>query len=129
MFKTENYRIRFEKDFPSNLAKSRGRFNTRCEIYKEGEDCCDSMGIAFLHPNDSPDRIVGKKIALAQALEDMDTDKSTRTIIWNDFHKWVESWKQLPDCIGNPTQESIKCNNCLYLDQCINKMWEAGVEK
>ena len=129
MFRVNNYQISFRKSYSLVITpKKQGRYDTVCNIL----DTSNSRifeGYAWIHPNDIPDKITGKKVALTKALENMGANKLTRTIIWEAFWKWVESWKQPPDCIGNPTQESEKCNNCLHLDQCINKMWNAGEKR
>ena len=45
---------------------------------------------AILHPEDTYNKITGKKIALTKAIESL--DRRTRTIIWEAFWEWVESW-------------------------------------
>jgi hypothetical protein len=87
-----------------------------CEIYKENLRLY--TGVAILHPNDRVDRVVGKKIALGRALQQMwpstldgdiiivdDIDepafeimkieaerKLKRKVIWSAFWMWVAQW-------------------------------------
>lgn len=83
-----------------------GRYDTKCEIYIKDLEVPRFTGIARLHPNDTPDRIVGKKIALQNALgkyyPKCDAiiyscanfyNKEVRTAIWKAFWGWVADWK------------------------------------
>jgi len=91
---------------------SDGRYDTVCEIYVHVTGSGSGSkglyhgtprftGIAKLHPNDQPDKIVGKKIALRNALEKAvpchpnklyTHNKQVRTAIWKTFWGWVASF-------------------------------------
>lgn len=49
-------------------------------------------GIAYLNPIDSNDKIIGKKIALQNAINKIpiSINKSDRTLIWQAFWKWIK---------------------------------------
>lgn len=91
------------------ILKLNGRYDTVCEIWLEQGNVRMEVprftGIAKLHPNDKPDKIVGKKIALRNAIGVWDSvneewsyscaeffDKAVRTAIWRAFWVWVASW-------------------------------------
>ncbi|MHC4526244.1 MAG: hypothetical protein ACYS29_00090 [Planctomycetota bacterium] len=90
-----------------------GRYDTKCEIWLDSRPNATLpafIGIARLHPNDKPDKIVGKKIALRNAIgyvvRAVTTDgeimydyncanfynKDVRTAIWKAFWTWVLHW-------------------------------------
>ncbi len=119
MFKVEGYRIRFEKRYLNNQAMMKGRFDTLCEIYRDGQIHNAGCGIARLHPNDNPDRIVGKRIALAKALATVSElsngylrSKKRRTIIWKAFLVWVKSWKKREHTIELVDGNLAFCTTC-----------------
>ena len=127
MFSVNEYKIVFKRRWhkdrvfdPAGLKWS-GRYDTVCEIYHTSDKCKVSSeskqiiyrlkpsftGIARLHPNDRPDKIVGKKIALRKAMGEYNPEtecliyncadfynKSVRTAIWKAFRKWVKSWTE-----------------------------------
>ena len=98
MFKTDKYKIRFQRKTNLRLKKYQG-FDTYCYIYYLGsEDKPSVIGVAWLNPKDRYDKLKGKKIALVRALKNFRIDKYERTIIWKAFWKWVESW-QIPKII------------------------------
>ena len=103
---------------------SDGRYDTVCEIYVKctatinGEaiyrEKPSFTGIAKLHPNDSVDRVVGKKIALRNAMlagyktyekgrktkvpiYHSNFTKQVRTAIWKAFWAWVATWPKKPE--------------------------------
>ena len=71
--------------------ENESRFDTVCRINYDGLP--PFIGVAKLHPNDKPDKIIGKKIALANAMHGRIKLKDNRTVIWKAFLQWVESWK------------------------------------
>jgi len=107
-----------------NKESGNGRYDTKCEIYVRDMTMVGKgfepvfkkepsfTGIARLHPNDKPDKIIGKKIALRNAMDLHDGDlgkvvyprnpsfpkyrdpffKELRTAIWKAFFAWVEGW-------------------------------------
>ena len=75
-----------------NLSRS----DTVCQI-KYADNLMPFVGVAKLHPNDRPDKIIGKKVALANAMHGRIQRKDHRTIIWKAFFQWVDSWKNHPD--------------------------------
>ena len=83
------------------------RFDTVCRITYY-DDLPPFIGVAKLHPNDSPDKVIGKKVALKNALIHSREhrgpfkgeiiihwryEKGRRNVIWKAFWAWVESWK------------------------------------
>ena len=125
MFQVNEYRIVFKRVWhesreidvkatprlacaPGTLAND-GRYDTICEIYvkDDTQEVPNFTGIAKLHPNDTPDKIVGKKIALRNAIGTWDSvrkewdyncanfyKKGVRIDIWKAFWAWVESWSR-----------------------------------
>ncbi|MCJ7778842.1 MAG: hypothetical protein MUP16_11085 [Sedimentisphaerales bacterium] len=131
MFKVNDYKIVFKRQWhdkrrpiSAELRESKlvqmpegdGRYDTVCEIYVPDCEVPRFIGVAKLHPNDHVDRIVGKKIALRNALgikiigEDGNRGYSyrcvdfwrpdVRTAIWIAFRVWVESWNKKPNNIA-----------------------------
>lgn len=112
MFKIKNYTIKFKRRWHNQRSDNRndGRYDTVCEIYVPDCEVPRFIGVAKLHPNDHVDRIVGKKIALRNALgikiikEDGNCGYSyrcadfwrpaVRTAIWIAFWAWVKSWNK-----------------------------------
>lgn len=112
------------------ILKLDGRYDTVCEIYVQNTTQVSSKpdgkvyfalprftDIARLHPNEKPDKVVGKKIALFRAMglsyeevvfynafgvetkrkilrcsNKTFNNKDARTAIWKAFFKWVASW-------------------------------------
>jgi len=119
MFRIEKYRITFDKhchDFSvvnnidGSLIQGSGRYDTCCHIIHGNMVSPTWNGKALLHPNDPVDKIIGKKIALRNAMirgHRIDpiskkkipiyhlefNHKPTRTKIWKAFWAWTESWK------------------------------------
>lgn len=99
MFKVGRYTVTFKRHF--HREPSHGRYDTVCTILVDGSErkAYAYLGVAKLHPKDQPDKVVGKKIALAHALAEKQFvsvrqfDKYARTEIWQAFWAWVESWK------------------------------------
>ena len=125
MFYVNKYKVVFKRnwhnrevDFHDKYVDGDGRYDTICEIYTVDDTMVGSgfrkvyhkeptfTGIAKLHPNDKPDKIIGKKIALKNAISNRQTleehmkrdlhhfDKEVRTAIWKAFFSWVTSWKK-----------------------------------
>ena len=116
MFQVNEYKIVFRRRWHLRTSDyGNGRYDTVCEIYKIGLEESSSepsfTGVAKLHPNDSVDRIVGKKLALRRALgailpndkqrygehvsdhyRRMFKNKTDRTAIWKAFWVWVSQW-------------------------------------
>jgi hypothetical protein len=91
MFKVwQRYTVRFEKI--GNLQLKSGRFDTRCSIFDMMEHQVVSEGVAYLHPNDQYNRLLGKKIALTKALQKW--SRQDRTIFWRAFWEWVDTWNK-----------------------------------
>ena len=118
MFSVNEYKIVFKRVW-HDAHPSDGRYDTKCEIYVQDKSMVGSgfkkvyrkepsfTGIAKLHPNDRPDKTLGKKIALRNAIgyfvivegswEYNCADfykKEVRTAIWKAFWKWVKSWAE-----------------------------------
>jgi len=126
MFKVGDLKIEFQRmwendnTFPENEHGS-GRYDTKCEIYVDDDtkEVPRFTGVARLHPNDKPDKIVGKKIALFKAMglfwkmcpfydafgretqrpvlhcsNNTFDNKKLRTKIWKAFWALVKSWKE-----------------------------------
>ena len=116
MFHVNEYKIVFRRmwhlyDLDGHgVIHRNGRYDTRCEIYiiqnpQQDIELPAFTGIAKLHPNDQPDKIVGKKIALRNAIgvwleyykewqyscADF-YNKEVRTDIWRAFWVWVATW-------------------------------------
>ena len=112
MFKVNEYIIVFKRVWQERKSSySNGRYDTKCEIYLHTRETPDFTGIARLHPNDKPDKIVGKKIALRNAMGRLVRrliddkviyewewncaefyNKEVRTAIWKAFWEWVAAW-------------------------------------
>lgn len=110
MFVAGNYKIVFKRIWHTDdegESLMNGRYDTKCEIWLNDEESQIPRftGIAKLHPNDRPDKIIGKKIALQNAIghyhEKTDCivyscadfyKKETRTSIWKTFWLWVADW-------------------------------------
>ena len=121
MFKVNEYKIVFKRvwherstDINGLYVYGSGRYDTVCEIYVESHYVAKESprftGVAKLHPNDKPDKIVGKKIALRNAIglvkskdqpflhfstlqqQDAFSKKKVRTAIWEAFFAWVVLW-------------------------------------
>jgi len=103
MFKVEGYIITFTRIWHEVSVDSKGihhrtgRYDTLCQIIHVTGNCCDT-GYARLHPKDKPDKIVGKKVALHNAMcvnggwRNKFWLKSRRTAIWEAFWAWVATW-------------------------------------
>lgn len=88
MFQVGDYIVTFMRLWRD---KKCGRYDTSCAITYIGYG--DShLGVAYLHPNDKPDKIIGKKVALGKALESGGADKELRRMIWKAFWQWVSGW-------------------------------------
>ena len=118
MFTVNQYKIVFKRIWHTDEDGEpllNGRYDTMCEIYKVNEAMVSPsrtdgivwntspffVGIAKLHPNDRPDKIIGKKVALQNAIWDgyqedsrLCLRKPARTAIWKAFWKWVDSWSK-----------------------------------
>jgi len=125
MFTLNGYKIVFRRrwqnkctDFNGKYLLGDGRYDTVCEIYTRDKTMVGKgfepvfqknpsfTGIAKLHPNDRPDKIVGKKIALRNALGSRKFSgdpepayncvdfycKAVRSVIWAAFSNWVSQW-------------------------------------
>jgi len=107
---TKQDTLQYEVIKGKNLVVSgSGRYDTSCHIYinNDTQEIPQYIGFVKLHPNDKPDKIIGKKIALQNALIsqtfiDPKTkkkitiwhhQKNVRTKIWKAFWAWVESWE------------------------------------
>jgi len=131
MFQVNEYKIVFRRRWHLRTSDyGNGRYDTVCEIYKIGLEESSSepsfTGVAKLHPNDSVDRIVGKKLALKRALDAMlpsdeqrygeilsnyyerqFKNKAERTAIWKAFWTWVASWPNQPSNADKKIMEAI----------------------
>jgi len=114
MFTVNEYKILFNHRWHLRTSDyGNGRYDTVCEIYNTGIEKSSSKpistGVAKLHPNDQVDKLVGKKVALLNAMitgyrvdrvsgqkkPDYHLEfyiKSKRTAIWKAFWQWVASW-------------------------------------
>ena len=90
MFEISGYKVTFMRVWRD---KKYGRYDTECAITRKFQDVAD-YGLAHLHPNDKPDKIVGKKIALGKALKRAEVGKELRTMIWKAFWAWVAKWPE-----------------------------------
>ena len=110
MFTAGKYKVVFKRVwhlYPGTSHRRGGRYDTQCTIFVDGSETT-FHGLAKLHPNDQPDKVVGKKKAFSKAvqallpfhysrdcLEDVIKRKAERTLIWKAFWAWVESWKPI----------------------------------
>jgi hypothetical protein len=110
MFKVNEYKIVFKRrwhqtrirnDDPAYSSgfitlETDGRYDTVCEIYINYLEVPHFTGVARLHPNDKPDKIVGKKVALRNAIsQSVSFNRTERTAIWKAFWEWVADWKKV----------------------------------
>jgi hypothetical protein len=101
MFTVGKYKVTFKRKWHHYLTGgTHGRYNTHCAIFRCDDPEPAFTGRAKLHPNDQPDKIVGKKIALKNAMwfgarlePNLCLRREVRTEIWQAFWAWVESWK------------------------------------
>ncbi len=127
MFTAGKFKIRFER---INKTAS-GRFDTKCWIYCKAEEPYPyswmkipyCSGKAVLHPNDKPDRVLGKKIALRNALfnrfgsikgplyHEEFKPWSIRKMIWEGFWRWVGCWPVCRDGIERNEAEICRHGN------------------
>lgn len=116
MFTVNNYRISFCKNYSLIVPKraQQGHYDTCCKIVdfslvdESGEVVNKYEATAYLHPNDKPDKIIGKKVALTKALAKIKgLDKQKRTKIWMAFWIWVASWK-LKSCNTKKGNNNVK---------------------
>ena len=132
MFTVNEYKIVFKrrwhqprdgKSVPNSVPvlENDGRYDTVCEIYIEDLEVPRFTGVAKLHPNDQVDRIVGKKIALRNAIgvavieEDGNRTYNyncadfyrpdVRTAIWKAFCQWVSQWPNQPAGKAHPVMQ------------------------
>jgi len=109
MFKVGNLKICFKHfkyvDVGFEKLKT-GKFGVTCTIYKEDREIPLFQGTVRPYYKDQPDRILGKKYALREALVSGRLKRKSdgkdvifwnfiqaeRTEIWNAFWEWVESW-------------------------------------
>jgi len=139
MFTVNEYKIVFKKRWHDRrrplskklqeskavkMPETNGRYDTVCEIYVQDKSMSGGgfrhvykeepsfIGVAKLHPNDRPDKIVGKKIALRNAMGRRRRsingkfiyewncanfyNKPIRTAIWDAFRTWVANWNNQP---------------------------------
>ena len=120
MFTVGGYKIVFRRQWHQprpqsefeDIPDNNGRYDTVCEIWEANDDFCDFVGVAKLHPKDKLNKVLGKKIALLNAmikrivwLTDPITNKrekhiewyfskQDRTEIWEAFWAWVKSWNE-----------------------------------
>ena len=87
MFIVNNYKIAFKRvwlertvDINGAYVYGNGRYDTICEIYVCKDFAPRFTGIAKLHPNDQPDKIIGKKIALRNAIGVWDAENEKAKI-------------------------------------------------
>jgi hypothetical protein len=102
MFNAVGFKIRFERKMTlvhiKSLDENVRRDITFCFITapNKEENKMDilSMGMAILNPIDQYDKIVGKKLALTDALQNgnFSFGKYIRTNIWKYFWLWVSNW-------------------------------------
>lgn len=99
-----------------------GRYNVLCEVYGEHSALPLYRAIAKLLPNDEPDPILGKKIALKGVMMHPDVHESyhtrfaskhVRTEIWTAFWQWVSSWKPTCEVCGSKDIRDGICVDCL----------------
>lgn len=115
MFKTEKYIFKFERLFDGTL----------CSIYVHydpmpKDPITQYSGKATLHPNEQPDKINGKKVALKRAMQNscgtycpVFLSKSDRTEVWKAFWQWVSTWPLSCDvCSSEDIRDGI-CIDCL----------------
>jgi len=92
MFEVNGFKVTFQRIWTD---QKRGRYDTFCEVNLPGDTInWPRSALAHLHPNDKPDKIVGKKIALGKALKRAEVGKELRTMIWKAFWAWVAKWPE-----------------------------------
>jgi hypothetical protein len=123
MFKIDNLKIRF-------MRLSDG--DTMCEIWMIGDGSYetsppkapDYTGQVRLHPNDRPDKITGKKLALLRAMlvfpgvyKPRFKAKVYRARIWEAFWAWVDSWTDCCATCGSKELRDSICVPCAVKDR------------
>lgn len=123
MFKTEKHIFKFERLFDVNSTS--GRYDTLCSIYLHydpmpKDPITQYSGKAILHPDDQPDKINGKKIALKRAMQNscdtycpMFFRKFDRTEVWKAFWQWVSTWPLSCNVCGSQDIRDGICVDCL----------------
>jgi len=101
MFTVDKYKIDFMR-LPNGATLCRIRDIT-------SEAFCS--GLATLHPNDTYDKVEGKKVALSHAMRNWKTDfdKDARTEIWQQFWLWVRTWSH-SNAMRYESRGKEKCN-------------------
>ena len=93
MFQAGQYTVKFKRRWHHYLiGGTHGRYDTICEMYFPNMEAPCRTGKAKLHPDDSPDKVIGKKIALENALSSSVMGKKSRTVVWKAFWLWVSTW-------------------------------------
>lgn len=104
-----------------------GRYNVLCEVYRDLTSFPLYTGLAKLHPNDEPDPIIGKKIALEAAMkgpffvhiqgeyQTRFANKGVRTEIWSAFWSWIASWQPSCNICGSYDLRDGICVDCLVI--------------
>ena len=99
----EVYKVRFHRT--NNLQINRGCFDTYCLIYlledikgKIEDRPRVAMGVAYQSPKDKYNKMVGRKIALSRALDqilpnDDPANKKFRKVFWDTFRKEFGKWR------------------------------------
>ena len=112
VFRRQWHQPRPQSEF-EDIPDNNGRYDTVCEIWEANDDLSSRfVGVAKLHPKDKLNKVLGKKIALLNAmikrivwLTDPITNKrekhiewyfskQDRTEIWKAFWVWVKSWNE-----------------------------------
>jgi len=126
MFKVGNLRIRFKhfKYVDAGFEENKiGKFGVTCSVYLKDGDTPLFQDTVRPYYKDQPDRILGKKYALREALVNKrikrksagkdilstyivwNFTKTERTEIWNAFWEWVESWDKKKEI--NPVGKTV----------------------
>ena len=128
MFTVNEYKIVFKRRWhqprPQVMFKfeyipeNNGRYDTVCEIWIPELEVPLFVGVVRLHPNDKPDKITGKKLALLKAMTGTEaayrfSAKSTRTEIWQAFWSWVSSWPNPPLAKAHDAKICSYCGDAL----------------
>ena len=80
----DEYKVEFE--YAHNLYGKSEIKRTSCYILKENKYQCLSSGRATVHPNETANKNIGRKVSLKRALENAGFGKFTRKLFWEAYY-------------------------------------------
>lgn len=72
-------------DFKPVFDVDQRRDATSCLLYEEDGEFPAAVGQSIRHPDDPDDRIRGRKLALARALQIFTDNREVRRVVWEQF--------------------------------------------